>query len=112
MNHTLPDSGGGFNGVIHRSPDMATVIPFPVTTVLPLETLVVDREVSEDIAWLDNNGYQNKPPGPGADVCPVCIFSFAIFFFYFFCFFLFSSLPLRFVSLPFLASLCFRALPS
>lgn len=58
----------------HISPESATIIPLPHTTVGPQATLTLTGPISSDVAILPNNGNQNDAPGPGANVCQECSF--------------------------------------
>jgi len=62
--------GGAANG--HISPELATVIPMPHTTVPAGATLTVDSGVSTDVAGLPIAGSQNTPRGP--EDCQRCSF--------------------------------------
>lgn len=62
------------NHVRHISPDDATVIPLPHTTVAPHATLTITNPIGSDVAALPKNGNQNDAPGPGANVCQECSF--------------------------------------
>ncbi|KAJ5442294.1 Peptidoglycan-binding Lysin subgroup [Penicillium cf. griseofulvum] len=64
------DGGGGL--IQYKSPDNATVIPFPATTPAPTETFTIGGPVVSQIQSLKNNGDQNQPKGPGAEECETC----------------------------------------
>ncbi|KAF1814690.1 hypothetical protein P152DRAFT_512062 [Eremomyces bilateralis CBS 781.70] len=69
-----PETGGGGAANPYRSPDMATVIPLPHTTVPAGATLTVDSGVSTDVISLSYDGNQNIPQGPGSNTCQRCSF--------------------------------------
>ncbi|KAL0934896.1 LysM domain-containing protein [Colletotrichum truncatum] len=58
----------------HISPERATVIPLPHTTVPACSTFTLGRGAATDIPRLRREGAQNSDPGPGHDRCPACSF--------------------------------------
>ena len=61
-------------GTSYTSPESATVIPFPHTTVPPKSTFTLSQPVATDIAPLPYDGDQNSPQGPGRGRCTQCSF--------------------------------------
>lgn len=60
--------------VDHISPDSATIIPLPHTSVPAKSTLTLSKPVATDIPPLPYDGNQNSPKGPGRGQCTVCSF--------------------------------------
>ncbi len=67
------DSKNG-TGTSYTSPESATVIPFPHTTVPPKSTFTLSQAVATDISPLPYDGDQNSPQGPGRGQCTQCSF--------------------------------------
>ncbi|KAK4217957.1 hypothetical protein QBC37DRAFT_25573 [Rhypophila decipiens] len=63
--------GDGGNKHTYRSPQSATVIPFPATTVPKASTFTLGGTTATDVAQTPNNGHQNSPEGTGSDKCSV-----------------------------------------
>ncbi|KAK6535009.1 hypothetical protein TWF281_006307 [Arthrobotrys megalospora] len=63
---------GGSVDIIHRSPESATVIPFPGSTVASTATFTIKSPVVTYIAIQPFDGNQNIPPGPGDTDCIYC----------------------------------------
>jgi chitinase len=57
-----------------KSPESATIIPMPHTTVAAGQTFTLGSGASTDVPHLPNGGNQNNPQGPGADKCSQCSF--------------------------------------
>ncbi|OSS48704.1 hypothetical protein B5807_07143 [Epicoccum nigrum] len=72
------DSTGGGIGLDnpngYKSPQSATVIPMPHTTVPAGQTFTLGSGAATDIPRLPNGGAQNVPSGPGSDKCSQCSF--------------------------------------
>ncbi|PGH10677.1 hypothetical protein AJ80_07433 [Polytolypa hystricis UAMH7299] len=66
------DAGG--LAVRHLSPQSATVIPFPATSVASTVTFTAGGAVATDIDSQPNDGKQNTPSGPGPSQCGLCDF--------------------------------------
>lgn len=62
------------NGDSHTSPESATVIPLPHTTVPAKSTFTINVPAAADIVPLPYNGDQNIPKGPGQGRCSQCSF--------------------------------------
>jgi hypothetical protein len=67
--YDVEDKGGS-----HISPESATVIPLPFTTVPAKSTFTINEPVASNIAPLPYDGNQNSPEGPGRGRCTECSF--------------------------------------